>query len=196
MKTSKKRAPTRAIKVATKRPSAPAAYRIVPAESSVVFDCDARSHSSEPIFGAAYLMTDRAYARLSGDRAKTITVELRSKSPAGAKDLELLAGAFLRELETQRVRWAVSKNNQSVREFIVEQAILTANGRAQPAAPAASADPAGDPLTDSQRLEIERLIAEVEDEIKTMNQKKTSADPKNIKVSWEAKQEPPTESRS
>ena len=91
------------------------------------------------------------------------------------------------------MRWAVARNNQPIREYIAEQAVLLATGQIKPAAPAAAApEPAVDELTDDQRLEIEKLIAEVEAEIKTMNADKAKpsvSDPKNVSASWEAAQE-------
>lgn len=140
--------------------------------------------------GAAFLLTDRAFVLLSGDRAKTLSVRLRPKKGGGKKALEALAKAFEAELESQKIRWAIAKNNQPVREYLAEQAVLLAQGRGEPEAEA-PAEPAADQLTDAQRSEIEKLISEVEDEIKTMNAKKAPAlqDPKNIKASWEEKQE-------
>ncbi|MBI3554086.1 MAG: hypothetical protein HY077_16440 [Elusimicrobia bacterium] len=156
--------------------------------SCVVVDLSVPKEGLEPILGAAYLMTDRAFVSLEGDRVKTITVSLTLKEPATAAGLKALKECFTRELATQKVRWAISKNNQPIREYIAEQAVLLANGRLEPAA-AAPAAPADEQLTKDQRAEIEKLIAEVEDEIKAMNQKKAVPDPKNIKASWEEKQE-------
>ena len=50
-----------------------------------------KAHGLGPILGAAYLLTDRAYARLDGDRAKTLTVTLRPKQPLPAAGLRALA---------------------------------------------------------------------------------------------------------
>jgi His-Xaa-Ser system protein HxsD len=151
-----------------------------------------REGGLEPILGAAYLLTDRAFVMLSGDRARTLCVRLRPKKDSGKKALETLAREFEAELESQKLRWAIAKNNQPVREYLAEQAVLLAQGHGAPPPPA---EPAGDQLSDAQRDEIAKLIAEVEDEIKTMNQKKAqgaapaAADPKNIKASWEEKQQ-------
>lgn len=146
-----------------------------------------KSEGLEPIFGAAYLMMDRAYVSLSGDRAKSVRVSLEPKD-AKVKTPRALAEEFLSDLAGQKVRWAIAKNNQPIREHIAEQAVVLVNNPPAPA-PQAAPEPAAEQLTDDQRAEIERLIAEVEAEIKTMNDKKTNADPKNIKASWEEKQE-------
>ena len=111
--------------------------------------------------------------------------------PCSAKDTALLADTFRAELRSQKVRWTIAKNNLPIREYIAEQAILLANGAPAPAQ--ASPETASDQLTAEQRGEIEKLIAEVEEEIKAMNQKKAVPDPKNIKASWEEKQETKSE---
>jgi His-Xaa-Ser system protein HxsD len=150
-------------------------------------------HGLEALLGAAYLMTDRAFVKLSGDK-KSLSVTLQPKSPEA--DAAGLAKEFLAELETQKVRWALAKQNQPIREFVAEQAVLLANGQLPEPVPAAS-DAQADQLTADQRAEIEKLIAEVEEEIKSVKQKKagavkdspSSADPKNIKASWEETQQ-------
>jgi His-Xaa-Ser system protein HxsD len=158
-------------------------------DSEVFASFDVKKEGLEPIFGAAYLMMDRAYVSLSGDRAKRVDVVLRPKDPKALK-LRALAEEFMSDFESQKVRWAVAKNNLPIREFIAEQAVLIANGTvAPPSASGAPPEPAAEQLTDDQRAEIEKLISEVEAEIKTMNDKKVALDPKGIKASWEEKQE-------
>ncbi len=159
-----------------------------PSAASISFDLSVPANGLEPILGAAYLMMDRAFVSLDGDRAKKIAVTLTPKAGATAARLKELSAAFTAELATQKVRWAIAKNNQPIREYISEQAVLLANGRIPPAS-AAAPEPASEQLNDEQRAEIEKLIAEVEDEIKSMNASKSVPDPKNIKASWEEKQE-------
>lgn len=154
----------------------------------VLFALDVKTQGLEAIFGSAYLMMDKAFVSLSGDRAKKVNVVLRAKDPKAVKP-KTLAEEFLSDLATQKVRWTVAKNNLPIREFIAEQAVLIANGTIPPAAATAAQEPAAEQLTDAQRAEIEKLISEVESEIKTMNDKKILADPKGIKASWEEKQE-------
>lgn len=176
-------------KAAAKKKSAKAAaapYRADGSEASL--DLDVKTHGLEPILGAAYLMMDKAFVSLSGDRAKRLTVSLTSKAPAAAAG-RVLAEEFLLDLASQKVRWAVAKNNLPVREYIAEQAVLIANGTVPPPSAAAAPEPPVEQLTDEQRAEIEKLISEVESEIKTMNDKKFASDPKGVKASWEEKQE-------
>ncbi len=151
----------------------------------VSFELSVSSEGLEPILGAAYLLTDRAFISLEGDREKKLRVVLSPKTGSDIKILKALGETFQLELQTQKVRWDIAKLNQPIREFVTEQAVLLANGRLP--APAADAPPA-DQLSDEQRKEIERLIAEVEDEIKTLNDKKAPKDPKNIAATWEEKQ--------
>lgn len=186
MKSKKKTAKTAPKSAPAKKPAAPP-YALSDLEVSVSFDV--KKEGLESIFGAAYLMMDRAYVTLSGDRAKTVEVVLRPKDPKAVK-LRALAEEFLRDFASQKIRWAIAKNNLPIREFVAEQAVLIANGTIPPPSAAAAApEPAAEELTDDQRAEIEKLIAEVESEIKTMNDKKVALDPKGIKASWEEAQE-------
>ncbi len=152
--------------------------------SEALLTLDVKRDGLEAVFGAAYLMMDKAYVSLSGDRAGKIGVLLRAKDPRSVKP-KALAEEFLSDLESQKVRWAVAKTNLPIREYIAEQAVLLANG----ALPAPAPEAAAEELTAEQRAEIEKLISEVESEIKSMNDKKVAADPKGIKASWEERQE-------
>lgn len=187
---SKKKTPSTGPKAAAPKKVSAVAPQLSSAEASLALDI--KSHGLEPVLGAAYLMMDKAYVSLTGDRAKTIVVTLRAKDAAAVKP-KALADEFLLDLESQKIRWAVAKNNLPIREHVAEQAVLIANGTIPPpSASAAPPEPPAEQLTDDQRAEIEKLIAEVEAEIKTMNQDKTKpavSDPKGIKASWEEKQE-------
>lgn len=153
-----------------------------PASSGLTFTLDVKKLGLEPALGAAYLMMDRAWVSLEGDKTKSLVVSLAPKPGAKAADVR---AAFEAELASQVLRWAVAKNNRGVREYVAENAVSLAQQK--PLAAAAEAAP--EQLTDDQRSEIERLIAEVETEIKDMNAKKLVADPKGVSPSWEAQQE-------
>jgi His-Xaa-Ser system protein HxsD len=157
------------------------------AAAELVFELDARRDGPEPILGAAYLLMDRAYALVEGDKAKTLKVTLRPKGARGAADLAALKKTFERELAAQKLRWAVARNNKPVREYVAENALALAQEFAARAA--APSEPAAEQLTTEQRSEIERLIAEVETEIAEMNTKKGPADQKGAALSWEAAQQ-------
>ncbi|MDD5304855.1 MAG: hypothetical protein PHS14_17295 [Elusimicrobia bacterium] len=188
MKTKKKTSKTGAKTSAPKKPAKPAAASWKLSDLEVSVSCDVKTEGLESIFGAAYLMMDKAFVSLSGDRAKKVDVVLRPKDPKSVEP-RALAEEFLSDLASQKVRWAVAKNNLPIREFIAEQAVLIANGTIAPASAPAAPEPAAEELTDDQRAEIEKLISEVESEIKTMNEKKIALDPKGIKASWEEAQE-------
>ncbi len=186
MKTKKKITKKAPKSVAPKKIAA-VVPKLSPCEASLSLDI--KAHGLEPVLGAAYLMMDKAFVSLAGDRAKTIVVTLRAKDPKAVKP-KALAAEYLSDLESQKIRWALAKNNLPIREFIAEQAVLIANGTIPaPSQAAAATEPTAEVLTDDQRAEIEKLISEVEAEIKTMNDKKIVADPKGIKASWEEKQE-------
>ena len=157
-------------------------------DGEITFKLDARSDGSEPILGAAYLLMDRAYALISGDKAKILSVTLRPKGARRAADLVALKRAFEEELAAQKLRWAVARNNRSVREYVAENALALAKEFSERATSATAAAPAAEQLTAEQRSEIERLISEVETEIAQMNAKKEHPDAKGVALSWEAAQ--------
>jgi His-Xaa-Ser system protein HxsD len=184
-KKKKQRAPVpkRAVSAA-KRPKSAASAGV----GEVSFELDARSDGPEPILGAAYLLMDRAYAFISGDKAKTLSVTLRPKGARNADALAALKRAFEEELAAQKLRWAVARNNRTVREYVAENALALAK-EFDERAPSSAAAPAAEQLTVEQRSEIERLISEVEAEISQMNVKKEHPDSKGAALSWEAAQE-------
>jgi hypothetical protein len=152
------------------------------APAGLRFTLDVKKLGLEPALGAAYLMMDRAWVWLEGDKSKSLVVTLEPKPGWSAAGV---SADFSAELESQKLRWAVARNNRSVREYVAENAVSLAQQK--PAAAPAEAAP--EQLTDAQRSEIERLIAEVEAEIKDMNAKKAVPDPKGVAPSWEAQQE-------
>ena len=185
-------ATTKSNRAPASKKRAPAAKRVMKAAPAnageISFELDARPDGPEPILGAAYLLMDRAYAFVSGDKAKILSVTLRPKGARGPAELAALKRAFEEELKAQRLRWAVARNNRPVREYVAENALALAQEFAARAA-AAPAEPAAEQLTTEQRSEIERLIAEVEAEISSMNVKKEHPDAKGAALSWEATQQ-------
>ena len=143
--------PTKKIKRApAAKKRAPAAKRAKPAApvspGEITFELDARPDGPEPILGAAYLLMDRAYAFVSGDKKKTLSVTLRPKGARGAAELAALKRAFEEELAAQRLRWAVARNNRPVREYVAENALALAQEFAARPAPAPG-EPAAEQLT-------------------------------------------------
>lgn len=145
-----------------------------------------KEHGLAPILNAAYLLTDRAYARIDGSPKTELTVTLRAKDP---RDAAGLGAEFAATLRTQKLRWAQAEANRELRERVARQGLLIAAGVA-PAAPAPAPAPAqggGEPLSAEQQAEIDRLIAEVEVEIKDLKKKPAGADPENVRATWEEK---------
>lgn len=172
-----------------KTPARPARLRAPKVTArAATFTIDLSAYGLEAALGAAYLLTDRAYVTLGGDRTKALQVTLKPKSGSGETP-KTLAAAYPRELESQKLRWEISKLNRPIREFVVEQAVLLASGQLPPEPSGGGAEAPSEELSAEQRGEIERLIAEVEAEIKALNDKKAPADPKKISASWEQKQE-------
>lgn len=177
---AKKAAPKKAAK---KAPSATLPKTF--AAGSVTFALDVRPDGLEPLLGAAYMMTDRCFVALGGDRRKRIEVTLEGRKPLEGAALRELADLFEREVATQRVRWAVARKNLPVREYIAEQAVRLAQAGT---APAAAEPKQEEELSAEQRKEIDSLIAEVEAEIQSL--KGSAADPENLSAPWEAKRRP------
>lgn len=157
-----------------------------PAKDGVSLTVSVKEHGLAPILNAAYLLTDRAYARVDGDPKKSLTVTLSPKMERGGAGLKQ---AFEDALRTQKLRWAQAEANREVRERVARQGLLIAAGVA-PAAPAPAPAPGGgEALTAEQQAEIDRLIAEVEVEIKELKTKPAGADPENVRATWEEKHE-------
>ena len=162
--------------------------------NTIVADCSSKSDSLEVIRSAGYVLTDRAFALLQSGGKDVVRVTLQLKEPGDKKALEDLAQTFKDELATQRLRHQISKNNVSIREYIVEQAVRLAQQPADSEAPAPQAPPEPE-LTEDQRKEIERLIAEVEEEIRTMAPNKAAQDPLKISATWEETHAPKPEEK-
>lgn len=177
----------RAVRFRAARRSAPkkaADRRAIPVDAVIALDV--RREGLEPILGAAYLMIDRAYVHVGGDPKKKLVVTLKPKGARTAAARAAVTADFRAELAAQRMRWAIARGNLSVREYVAENALALAQEFAARVAAADAPAPTEAPLTIDQRAEIERLIAEVEAEIKTMNDQKPSAEPKAAAAPWEA----------
>lgn len=160
--------------------------------SVIVAALSVSEHGLGPILGAAHLLTDRVFARLDGDPKKSLTVTLVPKEPLTAAGMAALKEEFELELAAQKLRWAIAKNNVGVREHVARQAVLLVNGHplapvSAPAPAAGSPQGGGEPLSAEQQAEIDRLIAEVETEIKDLKSKPAGADPDGVKATWEEK---------
>lgn len=173
----KRRAAPRALKPRAPRPGF--------AGETVSFALPIGPDGVEPLLGAAYLMTDRCYAALGGDRKTTLEITLWGKRPLDAAGLRALAADFARELESQRLRWAIARHNLPVREYVQELAVQLAQRPPEP--PPTETPGGGEELSEAQRKEIDALIAEVESEIAELKQSPAGQDPEGVAKTWEEK---------
>ena len=91
----------------------------------------------EVVYGAAYVLIDRAYVLLDRDDAGRTLVRIERKAEDragddadGERDLRNLAGELSNELLSQALRRKITKQNQSILEAIVTQAMAGATGAA------------------------------------------------------------------
>ena len=123
---------------------------------------------------AAFALTDEAYVRL--EPAKNgVRVELTPKIPAPGS-LKRLSSRFGDELDLEQIRSKIESNNRSLREHVIRMAL---SGETSP--PPVEAEIA---LTDEQQKELDRLIAEVEEEIKKESGA-SGGDPLGVTQTWE-----------
>lgn len=131
----------------------------------------------QAVYAACYLFIDRAYVHLDMDSSGNILVSMKGKEDVPRKRLEEIQGEFRNELLHQALRMRISESNQKIREYIVTQALLSAQPPADVKAASAEAEKA--PVLDEKlEKEIEDLLAEVE-------KASEGQDPLNIAVPWE-----------
>jgi len=80
----------------------------------------------EAIYGASYILLDRAYLFLDGNPKSQVMVTLKGKERLNKKQLKDLAGEFYNELLNCTLRDKISKNNQKIREYVVARALFSA----------------------------------------------------------------------
>jgi His-Xaa-Ser system protein HxsD len=86
------------------------------------------------IYGAAYVLIDRAYVLLDKAQDGRTLVRVRTKEPTDAAGLEALAGEMANELLSQALRRKIAQQNRPLLEAIVTQAIAGASGALLPGA--------------------------------------------------------------
>ena len=91
---------------------------------------DTKLYTSDALFRACYVFTDRCYLFLRQHSAHEIVVEFRrSQADVALADV---VGAFANELINQRVRTDIARETRAIRERIVAQAFAEADFRAPP----------------------------------------------------------------
>lgn len=122
----------------------------------VTFAIDEEIYPRDAIYGAAYLFLNRCYVFLGRPADKTVSVQLRSKTPADEDALVALAGEYANELLNQVVRIRVGEATARIREYTLAKAFFSDPGRST----------------------IDALLAELDAE-------ELDEDPLEIEVPWE-----------
>jgi len=95
----------------------------------VTFAIDEEIYPRDAIYGAAYLFLSRCYVFLGRPADKTVSVQLRSKTPADEDALVALAGEYANELLNQVVRVRVGEATARIREYTLAKAFFSDPGR-------------------------------------------------------------------
>jgi His-Xaa-Ser system protein HxsD len=107
-----------------------------PAKGQMTLSLDAGLYPIEVLYGAAFVLLDRAYVLLDRDgeegRNSRYLVHLRAKSPLDEAGLRALAGEFGNELLTQALRRLIVKQNGNLIEDITTRALAGAAGGSAP----------------------------------------------------------------
>lgn len=93
-------------------------------EGCILISINPRIYSLDVIYSAAYVFLDKAYLLLDGDPQKKIVVELRPKEKSKS-NLEKLGREFNNELLNYATYKEQSERNASIRQAIVQRALLT-----------------------------------------------------------------------
>lgn len=143
----------------------------------IVVGVPAREYPLSVVKHAAYALTGEAYVGLQTVRG-AVRVRLEPKSGSGDEALRALARRFREGLELERIRSAVEAGNRDLREHIIRLA-LRGDDRTQVDVETV--------LTKEQQEELDRLIAEVEAEVKKESGESGKKDPLGVTQTWEEK---------
>ena len=112
--------------------STPKVLQVDDASRTATLRLEKSLYPLDVVYGAAYVLIDRAYVRLDKDAKGRVLVEIQCKEEASASLLEALAGEFSNELLTQALRRKLTMKNKAELEAIVTQAIAGASGALLP----------------------------------------------------------------
>jgi His-Xaa-Ser system protein HxsD len=76
----------------------------------------------EVVYGAAYVLMDRAYVHLTREGNDRVLVRLAGRQPLDREGLETLGGEFANELVNQALRVTLDESGRKIREYIVAKA--------------------------------------------------------------------------
>jgi len=91
-------------------------------EKALTLTLNARVYPLEAVMSAAYTFLDRAYVLLDKDASSTI-VRLWPREGQDARPTE---GDFLNEVLNEALRLKIAKQNQQVREMVINRALFAA----------------------------------------------------------------------
>ncbi len=83
---------------------------------------DTRAYPLEVIYGAAYVLMDRAYVHLVPSGGGIVDVRLAGKDLLDGAGLRALGGEFANELVNQALRVTLDESGRKLREYIVAKA--------------------------------------------------------------------------
>jgi len=151
-------------------------------DKEVVFSIQKKLYPLEIVQGAAYILTDRAVAYVEEEEDEwVLTLESKEGSPDEAS-LETLAGDFVNEVLNQTIRQRLLASNRSIMELVLSRAFVSARrDDGDPDQPPEASDAS---LSDEQRAEMEKLIAEAEAEVEKLKSGESDA---AVLDSWEKK---------
>lgn len=131
---------------------------------------DTKKYSKEDICYAAYKMSGNNYVRLEKNGKNEIRVIFIPKNNSHLS-LQKIKNSFFEELRDELIRQKISMDNARLREFMMLKGIYYRDKHEE-----------GYGLTPEQEEELENIITQVEEEIKTVSYKK---DPLGITRTWE-----------
>lgn len=135
-------------------------------ENRIVFKLSPHVYELDAILGTAYLFLDRAYVYLDRDDEANIIAAFKAKKKMEKEELEKIAGEFQNELLSQTLRVRLARENQKIREQIVQLALY----------------PGG--AAEATTAELDKELDEI---LKEAEEADYENDPLGIAVPWEEK---------
>jgi len=148
-------------------------------ENEIIVAIEKDSWPIDAVRMAAHVLADRAYAQIS-EEDKELVVTLHAKEVSNRSALEGLGALFDREVQNQSLRLKLAAGNRETMEYIVSRGLVPANKSAGQGGEEPEAE-----LSDDQKSEIDRLIAEAESEIADLKKDNSEGDPLGITKTWE-----------
>lgn len=130
--------------------------------NEVSFSLPKKLNALELVQGAAHVLADRATAFVEESKTHWV-LTLAAKRDEGAEGLRALGREFVDELNNQSVRQRLVANARPVFEHIVSRAVVSARRNPDDKDQPATARDAE--LSPSDKVELEKLIAEAEAEL-------------------------------